>query len=129
MNIKSIYTICITALLIATSCSHRLVGNWNVKNFDRQTPGEEGMSVENIGTITFDRNGTGTKNLNYSLLGISSLDQTPFEWSTTDNFVTIDDNNSDLSKTWIYIENKNKLQKWQSTDGNNQIQTLVLEKE
>ncbi|MBM1104929.1 hypothetical protein JQC67_02145 [Aurantibacter crassamenti] len=129
MNIKTAFTLCFTLLFIGTSCSHRLIGTWNVKNYERITPGSQGMSVQNIGTISFNKNGTGTKKLDYALLGFSSIDQTPFNWSSTKNYLTIEDENSEFSKTWIFIENKNKIQKWQSTDGNNQVQTLVLKKE
>lgn len=115
-------------LFLFTSCSPRLIGTWNVEKYQRATPGEEGMSVSNIGTITFERNGKGTKNLDYSLLGVSKKDATPFEWSATEEFITIEGDNSELSKTWIFIENKNDYQKWQSTDGSNNIQTLELSK-
>ena len=67
--------------------------------------------------------------MDYSLLGISAKDETPFEWSATDDFVTIESENSEIAKTWIYIENKGKFQKWQSTDGDNQVQTLELTKD
>ena len=83
----------------------------------------------NIGTITFNKNGTGTKNLDYSLLGVSKKDATPFTWSTTEDFITIEGDESEFSKTWIFIENKNDYQKWQSTDGANTVQTLELVKE
>lgn len=114
---------------LSTSCAHRLAGTWTVETYERNTPGEEGMSVKNIGTITFDNNGTGQKNLDYSLLGISRKDKTPFEWSSTEEYITIDSENSEISKTWIYIEDKNKFQKWQSTDGSNSVQTLELRKQ
>jgi len=104
------------------------VGTWNVQKYERKTPGEEGMSVSNIGSITFNKDNTGVKNLDYSLLGISAKDKTPFEWSATEKFVTIESEDSEIAKTWIYIENKGKFQKWQSTDGNNQVQTLELGK-
>ncbi|WP_273568394.1 hypothetical protein [Maribacter halichondriae] len=116
-------------LFLFTSCAHRLVGTWNVQKYERKTPGEEGMSVSNIGKITFDKNGSGEKNLDYSLLGISAKDVTPFQWSATDQFVTIEGENSEITKTWIYIENKSKFQKWQSTDGANNVQTLELAKD
>jgi len=129
MNFKTKFTILTLATLFFTSCAHRLVGTWDVKKYERKTPGEQGMSVSNIGTITFENNGTGEKDLNYSLLGVSSKDVTPFEWSATEQFVTIEGDDSDLTKTWIYIENDKKYQKWQSTDGANNVQTLELKKQ
>lgn len=123
----SIFTIAM--LFFCSSCSPRLVGTWTVQKYERKTPGERGMSVSNIGTITFKRNGSGEKNLDYSLLGVSSTNGIPFEWSATEEFVTIEGDDSDLTKTWIYIENDRKFQKWQSTDGANNVQTLELKKQ
>jgi len=128
MKTKTFFALCISTLFLFTSCSHRLVGTWNVQKYERKTPGEEGMSVSNIGSITFEKNGSGQKNLDYSLLGISSKDVTPFQWSATEQFVTIEGDDSEIAKTWIYIENKSKFQKWQSTDGSNNVQTLELKK-
>lgn len=129
MKTKLLIVLSVATLFIFSSCAHRLVGTWQVQKYERKTPGEQGMSVSNIGTITFDNNGTGEKNLDYSLLGVSSKDITPFEWSATEQFVTIEGDDSDLTKTWIYIENDRKFQKWQSTDGANNVQTLELKKQ
>ena len=128
---KKIKTIIIGLLLSVSlsSCAHRLVGTWQVQKYEKKTPSEQGMSVSNIGTISFDRNGTGEKNLDYSLLGVSSKDVTPFEWSVTEKFVTVSGEESELTKTWIFIEDERDYQKWQSTDGANTIQTLELKKE
>ncbi|MFS4415814.1 hypothetical protein [Maribacter sp. 2307ULW6-5] len=105
------------------------MGTWNVQKYDRTTAGEQGMTVMDIGTITFNRNGTGEKNLNYSLLGVTEKDSSPFTWTATEQQVTIDGENSDLSKTWIKMEDKNRYQKWKSTDGARTVQTLELAKE
>ena len=129
MRTKTKLSVLIFSLFFLASCSPRLVGTWNVEKYQRSNPGEQGMSVSNIGTITFNKNGTGTKNLDYSLLGVSKKDATPFTWSTTEDFITIEGDESEFSKTWIFIENKNDYQKWQSTDGANTVQTLELVKE
>lgn len=128
MKLKTILPLFVFSILLLASCSPRLVGTWTVEKYQKSTPGEEGMSVSNIGTITFEKNGTGTKKLDYSLLGVSKKDATPFNWSTTEQFITIEGDDSELSKTWIYIENKNDYQKWQSTNGANNVQTLELSK-
>ncbi len=118
------------ALLFAfSSCSHRLVGTWTVQKYENLSPGEKGVSVQNVGSISFDKDGTGQKEMNYTVLGVEKDDSTPFEWSTTENYITIKSEDSDISKTWIYLENKNKSQKWKSTDGKNQVQTLELVKQ
>ncbi len=119
-----------TALFLAfTSCSHRLVGTWTVQKYENISPGEKGISVQNVGSISFDTDGTGQKEMNYTVLGVEKDDSTPFEWEATDSYITIRSEDSDISKTWIYLENKNKSQKWKSTDGKNQVQTLELEKQ
>jgi len=116
-------------LLLMTSCSHRMVGTWNVQRYETVTPGQQGVSFKNIGTIEFKGNGTGEKNLNYSVLGITRNDHVPFKWKWhEDKYVSIESEGSDFSKTWIIIENKKKFQKWKSTDGTNNIQVVELKK-
>ncbi|MGB3143530.1 MAG: hypothetical protein WBB24_05435 [Maribacter sp.] len=116
------------SLFFLGSCSPNLIGTWNVSKYQRSTPGQEGMTVSNIGTITFEKKGKGEKSLDYSLLGVSKKDATPFRWTATEQYITIEGDNSELSKTWIMIEDKNDYQKWQSTNGANNVQTLELEK-
>lgn len=121
----------ITALAVTTfaSCSHRLAGTWKVKRFEVSKPGEPGTSLTNIGTISFSNNGSGEKNINYKVLGVTRVDNSPFKWVWADGkYVTIESKDSDFSKTWIIIENKKKSQKWKSTDGSNLVQTLEIEK-
>lgn len=126
---KSISITLAVAFTMFTSCSHRLVGTWTVQKYARMTPGDQGTTLTNIGTITFNKNNTGDKQLEYTVLGIEQSESAPFEWSATEQFVTITGDDSEISKTWIYIENKGKFQKWQSTDGENNVQTLELIKE
>ncbi len=116
-------------LLLFFSCSPKLVGTWNVDQYERVTPGEQRTTLSNIGTMTFNVDQTGQKRLNYTVLGIRQSDSTPFTWSTTDNYITIEGADSEITKTWIYLENKNKQQKWKSTNGQNNVQTLILSKE
>ncbi|MDO5608325.1 MAG: hypothetical protein Q4G08_07725 [Capnocytophaga sp.] len=121
-------TLMITTFLL-TSCSHRMVGTWTVQRYETTAPGEQAVSLSNIGTMTFKRNGSGEKNLNYSVLSIQRDDQQPFRWSwDNDQYITIEGKGSELAKTWIIMENKRKSQKWKSTDGGNRIQTLELKK-
>lgn len=126
-------TLKLSALLLSTtiftSCSHRLVGTWNVQRYETTTPGQQGVSLSNIGTIRFKGNGSGEKNLNYIVLGINKKDKQPFKWNWTEGeYVSIDSQGSDFSKTWIIMTNKKKYQKWKSTDGTNNIQILELRK-
>jgi hypothetical protein len=120
----------ITAIgLMISSCSHRLVGTWNVQKYQTETPGNEGTTLSNIGTITFNKDRSGSKKLDFKVLGIQKNDTVPFEWTATENFVTIKGENSELVKTWIYIENKSNFQKWQATDGANTVQSLEMVKQ
>ncbi len=115
---------------LLTSCSHRLVGTWNVASYETETQGQQSIKLNNIGTMTFRSNNRGEKNLNYQIFQITREDNLPFRWLASDQFVTIDGNKeqSDFVKTWIIVENKRKFQRWRSTDGQNQIQTLELRK-
>ena len=74
-------------------------------------------------------NGSGEKNLNYSVLGIQRDDKLPFKWTWNDGkYISIESNGSDFSKTWIIMTNKKKFQKWKSTDGTNNVQIIELKK-
>ena len=116
------------AVFFLASCSPKLTGTWNVKNFETITPGERTVTLSNIGTIRFNKNGTGEKNLNYSVLGIRYEDKLPFKWTISEEkYVSIESEGSEFSKTWIIMTNKKKVQKWQSTDGN-KVQVIELMK-
>ncbi|MBS1680160.1 MAG: hypothetical protein JST48_00465 [Bacteroidetes bacterium] len=119
----------IFSMALLTSCSHRMVGTWNVQRFENTTPGQSGVALTNIGTIEFFNNGSGKKNVTYTVLGATHDDQAPFKWTWKDDkYVTIEGKDSDFSKTWIIMTNKKKYQKWKSTDGTSNIQILELKK-
>lgn len=131
MKIRILFTIAtlvITAVFL-TACSSRIVGTWTVQRYETTTPGQQGVALSNIGTMQFKNNGSGEKNLNYSVLGITRNDQIPFNWTWNDGkYISIESSGSEFSKTWIIMENKKKFQKWKSTDGTNNIQILELRK-
>lgn len=127
---KNLIPVLVLAVLFLTSCSHRMVGTWAVQRYENTTVGQEGVSLYNIGTIQFNKNGTGEKDIHYTVLGVTNEDKHPFKWIWNDDkYVTIDGENSNFSKTWIIITNKGKFQKWKSTDGSNNIQILELKKQ
>ncbi len=130
MNIKIITAILWASIFIFSSCSHRLVGTWMVEKYETIIPGQKdgGMVLSNIGTMTFKRNGTGTKNINYSVFDMNRRDMLPFSWVVDKAFIYIDSRNSDFSKTWIQITNRSGFQKWKSTNGH-EVQILELRKE
>jgi len=106
-----------------------MVGTWTVSQFETATPGKQTISLNNVGTMEFKSNGTGSKNLNYSVLGVQRNDDLPFKWEWNDGkYVIIESDGSEFSKIWIIMENKRKLQKWKSTDGANNVQVLELKK-
>jgi len=106
-----------------------MVGTWTVQRYETTTPGEQSVALTNIGTMHFKKNGTGTKNLSYSVLGINRNDHLPFNWLWNDSkYMTITSNGSDFAKTWIIVSNKKRFQQWKSTDGGNNIQILELRK-
>ena len=93
------------------------------------TTGQQGVTLNNIGTVQFKKNGTGEKNINFSALGATHSDQTPFKWTWHDDkYVAIESENSEFAKTWIIVTNKKKFQKWNTTDGANKIQVIELKK-
>ena len=119
----------VLATTLLTSCSHKMVGTWTVQRYETTTPGQQGVALSNIGTMQFSRNGSGEKNLNYSVLGVTRNDQIPFKWTWNDGkYFTIDGEGSEFAKTWIIMTNKMNFQKWKSTDGTNNIQILELKK-
>lgn len=112
-----------------SSCSQDIVGTWTVEKYETMTPGQQSTSLNNIGTLTFNENGTGEKNLSYNVLGVSKNDTLPFNWIVTENYISIDGQESELDKTWIIINSSTKKQSWNATDGKNQVQILNLKKE
>lgn len=117
------------AIILLTSCSPRIVGTWNVLRFETSQAGQNGIALRNIGTIQFNKNGTGEKQINYSALGVNYDDKNPFKWTWNEGkYVSIVGKDSEFSKTWIIMTNKKKYQKWKSTDGTNKIQVIELNK-
>ncbi len=82
-NTKKFLTGMVIALVFA-SCTPRLAGSWAVQRYENSRPGQKGVSLNNIGTIRFYKNGKGEKNVNYTVLGINHKDQNPFRWTSTD---------------------------------------------
>lgn len=120
-------SVAVFAIALLASCSPRMAGTWTVQRFETTKPGQQGVTLNNIGTINFNKNGTGEKNISYSALGVNFNDQQPFKWTWSDDkYVTIEGDTSAFAKTWIIITNKKKFQKWKSTDGTNNIQIIEL---
>jgi hypothetical protein len=119
----------IMLLLIAFSaCSPRIVGTWEIAQYEEGAPGEKAMSLSNIGTMTFNNDHTGDKDVSYKMMGLDFTDQQPFKWRKDSNTITIDgEEDSEFAKTWIILSNRRKTQEWQATDGR-ELQRLKLRK-
>lgn len=111
------------------SCSKKFVGTWTIQKYETSTPSQPGVSLNNIGTMTFKKNGNGEKNISYTIFESTKEDKSNFEWTLAGNLLTIKSDGSEFSKTWIVIKDEKKFQKLQSTNGNNQVQVLELKKQ
>lgn len=112
------------------SCSPRIVNTWNIDKYKVTDSNGKSMTSENIGTITFKKNGEGEKKLHYNLFQDDYSDSSPFEWNLYDDYIVLKNTNrkedSNFNKTWIIIEDSSKKQVWKSTDGKNMVQVIEL---
>ena len=128
MKKNFLHTTIFLSVIFLSSCAPNILGTWNVVRYETVENGQPGITLNNIGTITFNKKGVGEKKISFNVLGAQRNDSTTFTWKSNDNFVTINSDNSDFSKTWILIENSKKKQLWKATDGGNQVQILELKK-
>lgn len=128
---KKFYKILGFALIVSfvVSCSPKVVGTWNVQNYETTSPGQLGVALRNIGTMTFKSNGSGDKQLEYSVFGSQKSDVLPFMWQMEKPYVVIDSEGSDLSKIWIVTKCSRKYIQMKSTNGAKEVQILELSKE
>lgn len=115
-------------IFIFPSCSPKLAGTWKVSKYEVTQSGQKTVSVNDIGTMTFRKNGEGQKQIQYTVSGKERTDNSDFGWHTTGPYLGIESPNSDFSKTWTIITNKRNEQKWKSTDGKIGVQVLELKK-
>lgn len=116
-------------LITLASCSKGITGTWKIVNYEERSTGESTASLTNIGTITFNKDGSGSKEISYSIMGIPIEDKLPFTWKQEGNTVTITgDEESEFAKAWIVMEAKRKSQIWKSTDGTDEVHRLTLTK-
>lgn len=117
-----------TLFIFLTSCTTSLIGTWKVDKFQTYEYGQSGSVISDIGTLRFEKDGTGQKDLKYTLMNMTVTDNMPFSWVINDNTITLLGEKSDLIRTWIIVENGFNYQKWQCTDGFNMVQTLIMKK-
>ena len=117
------------AAMVLLGCSaDNLVGTWEVTTYEMNRPGQQGVRVEQIGTITFHNDQTGEKDIQYSVLDRIFADSASFSWSKQEGYVTLQGPDSEFTKTWIVVEDNRNSQTWRSTDGSNTVQLLELKK-
>lgn len=112
--------------LIVAGCSPRIIGEWQVENYEIISSSAESVKATNIGTIIFTTDGSGQKELNFSVLGMNQIDKAGFTWELNKNFITVSGDSSSFVKTWIVLEDKKNFQKLTSTDGAKQVQVMEL---
>lgn len=125
---KNFFTLSLLVLTLGlTSCSKKIVGEWQIAKYQTSKPNEQEITLNNIGTIHFKKDNTGDKNVNYTVFGLTKRDNLPFKWLETDEYLTLISEDSDFSKSWIIIEKDRKKIHLKSTTGA-EIQVLELRK-
>ena len=125
---KNIFTLSLLVLTLGlTSCSKKIVGEWQIAKYQTSKPNEQEITLNNIGTIHFKKDNTGDKNVNYTVFGLTKIDNLPFKWLETNKYLTLISEDSDFSKSWIIIEKDRKKIHLKSTTGA-EIQVLELRK-
>lgn len=114
--------------LFLVSCSNSLVHTWNIDKLEIIRENGKNSTYNNIGTITFNKNGTG--NNNFSIIENDYEDKSAFKWEESSDYIllkkTDHEKNSRLFKAWIITESSSKKQVWKSTNGENDIEILEL---
>lgn len=124
----------ISALLVCfTSCSPKLVGAWNIDRYEVDNQRGQNFTTRNAGELVINKNGTGEKNVSYTMFQNEFNDMQSFNWTMQgDNIINITSpqakETSDFDKTWIMVTNTKKKQLWKSTDGKNTVQVLEMSK-
>lgn len=122
------YLLPVICLLFLASCAPRIVGTWNVEKLDSMVPGQVGTTLTNIGTITFNKDMSGNKDIHYTVFGVPRDNTSAFTWSYTKAYLTIKTDDSLFAKTWLLVSDKKNTQRFQATNGNNEIQTMELKR-
>ncbi|GAB2778482.1 hypothetical protein GCM10027275_22350 [Rhabdobacter roseus] len=129
MNVVRSWAVALLAVVGLVACTaDNLVGTWEVTAYEMNHPGQQGVRVEHIGTITFHKDQNGEKEIQYSVLERTFADSASFTWTKQEGYVTLLGPDSEFTKTWIVVEDKRNSQIWRSTDGSNTVQLLELKK-
>lgn len=132
---KIIFFSFIATMVALTACNpqkqlaKRLSGTWAIAYYEERNREAANPSMTNIGTITFDRDGTGSKLISYSIMQSNYQDDRPFQWENTTQTVTLTGEESSFAKAWFITENKKTYQEWRSTDDAGNVQIMHLRKQ
>lgn len=111
-----------------SSCSDSMVHTWNIDKLEIKRENGKNSTYNNIGTITFNKNGTG--NNNFNIIESDEVDTASFKWEESENHILLKalkkEESSRLFKAWIITTRDRKKQIWKSTNGKNDIQILEI---
>jgi hypothetical protein len=131
------FLILMVSFFLFSSCSaekkltKRLIGEWNVAKYSEQfhATGASEVTLTNIGTLTLKKNGTGDKQINFSIMSRVVSDTLNFNWKNTEDKVTLVGNGESLfAKTWLVMSSKKNAQVWRSTDDEGNSQKMELKR-
>ncbi|MBK8426453.1 MAG: hypothetical protein IPL27_11020 [Lewinellaceae bacterium] len=108
--------------------SRRLEGNWEIVQYKTEIQQLQRTAFPPYRNITFMKRGRGRVSANNEYTEEKGGQGFDFEWTCTDNTVTMRGFDTDFARSWIVVENKKTRQVWKSTDGANGVQTLELKK-
>ncbi|PTB97871.1 hypothetical protein C9994_00655 [Marivirga lumbricoides] len=133
LRMKSLLFTTLFAFLFLSSCSleRKITGTWNITEYSENGVDGSSSSAVNAGKIEFNKNGTGANDLEYKIFGNGQKDKRSFTYYVGDDYITIkpaQNGDSIATKSWIIIESKRSKQLWKSTDGEGNVQTIVLKK-
>lgn len=105
-----------------------MVHTWNIDKLEIKRENGKNSTYNNIGTITFNKNGTG--NNNFNIIESDEVDTASFKWEESDGNILLKalkkEESSRLFKAWIVTKKDSKKQIWKSTNGKNDIEILVI---
>ena len=108
--------------------SKRLEGNWEIIQYKTEIQQLQRTAFPPYRSITFMKKGRGRVSANNEYSAEKGGQGFDFDWSCTENTVTMRGFDTDFARSWIVVENKKSSQVWKSTDGANGVQTLELRK-
>jgi len=127
--------VAITMISMLSACasaskqfSRRLEGNWEIVQYKTEIQQLQRTAFPPYRNITFMKRGRGRVSANNEYTTEKGGQGFDFEWTCTDNTVTMRGFDTDFARSWIVVENKKTRQVWKSTDGANGVQTLELRK-